>query len=294
MADPQKPSSSQASASAHRGRTAAVATLLAAVAGSAGTVALTSPTSSNENTGPESVAIVLFVGCGVLALTAIVALWVSVRRELLPEDGQSQTTNAKFGLHLTGVGVCMLVSGLIASAVLAALVQSGVLALTQQGAATDPLERYTQAVHLLTASGLAMVGSLFFVANTLWSRGYGTLEREPFDAGHFWGGLALRMGEAQVFTLVLAVVLAQQGRLSYQWLPLLGLLFGMYVKTAEAIVFGLARRVFAVATTLVEAPKAAPAESTPASVATAQPQSAPEGEGDSPPGEGRPRLQGIE
>ena len=152
----------------------------------------------------------------------------------------------------------MLVAGLVATVVVATLVQEGIIALQgSHQSAVEAEERYRQAVHLLTGSGLSMVGTLFFVTNTLWSRGFGGLDHEPFDKGHFWGGLALRMGEAQVFTLVVAVALSQQGALSYEWLPLLGLLFGMYVKTAEVLVFGLARRVFKVATSLVEIPKPA-------------------------------------
>jgi len=247
-------------------REASVALLLACVAGSAATVALT-PIEPSLEARPSWGATAAFVGFGAAALLSIWSLWRSVVRQLR-RDGEPENA---YATHLAGVGTSMLVSGLIAAAVLAALIVAGVVSLAPDVSSVSSTERYRQAVYLLTASGLAMIGSQFFVANTLWNRGFGALEREPFDVGHFWAGLALRMGEAQVFTLVVAVFLARQGRLTYEWLPILGLFLGMYVKTAEAIIFGLARRVFTVVSSLVEPEARSERHSTAANAISVEP-----------------------
>src|SRR5690606_11488770 len=65
-------------------------------------------------------------------------------------------------------------------------------------------------------------------------------------------GAALRSGEAMLFVLcfVLLTQVESSGELD-GWLPVTGLLLGMFVKSGERFVFNLAQRVFEYAQTLV-------------------------------------------
>jgi len=77
---------------------------------------------------------------------------------------------------------------------------------------------------------------------------------EPFEAARFWGGLWFRVGEALLFSLVVFLFAAAPGagKSGGAWLLLMALLLGMFVKTGESLVAGLADRVFAAARQLVK------------------------------------------
>lgn len=91
---------------------------------------------------------------------------------------------------------------------------------------------------------VAILGALFFFANALWKK-MGEPERDPFDHRLFWGGLWFRIGEAVLFNLVLFLVLRYYAPARYLLLPLVSLLVGMFLKSGESLVSGIAARVFA-------------------------------------------------
>jgi hypothetical protein len=106
------------------------------------------------------------------------------------------------------------------------------------------------------AFGMTLQGALFFVTNSVRQK---RDSREPYDPRKFWGGLWYRTGEAILFTVAFVFVLrygpgkpAEDGGLvGDQWLPLVGLFLGMFVKSGEALIFGLAQRVLQAASGLV-------------------------------------------
>jgi hypothetical protein len=121
-------------------------------------------------------------------------------------------------------------------------------------------ERLTRpTAYILVAWLMSVLGALFFITNRLWLKGFGQSgDTQEFQKERFWAGFFMRLGEAQIFTLVMILVLAtgsgsfsvsgegtQSIVFSYKWLPLVGLMLGMFVKSGERIVFGLANRLFA-------------------------------------------------
>lgn len=100
---------------------------------------------------------------------------------------------------------------------------------------------------------VAIVGALFFFANALYQK-MGEPTRDPFDRQMFWGGLWFRMGEAILFNLVFFLVIRSSNTgTNTLMLPLVSLLVGMFLKPGEALVSGIATRVFTAFQALVPA-----------------------------------------
>lgn len=78
--------------------------------------------------------------------------------------------------------------------------------------------------------------------------------KERFDKTRFWGGLWFRIGEGLVFTLVifLIVIGSSSPATSGAYLLLASLLLGMFVKTGEGLIAGLADKFFAAAKAIVK------------------------------------------
>src|SRR5690606_3164566 len=112
------------------------------------------------------------------------------------------------------------------------------------------LAEQRRARFVLLAGVMAFIGSLFYIALALHRKSKDT--DEAFDAGALVSGAALRSGEAMLFVLcfVLLTQVESSGELD-GWLPVTGLLLGMFVKSGERFVFNLAQRVFEYAQTLV-------------------------------------------
>ncbi len=91
---------------------------------------------------------------------------------------------------------------------------------------------------------VALLGALFFFANSLWQR-MREEAPEPFDRSIFWAGLWFRVGEAVLFNLVFFLLLRYYAPDQYLALPLVALLVGMFLKAGENLISGLANRVFA-------------------------------------------------
>jgi hypothetical protein len=176
-----------------------------------------------------------------------------------------------------GVGYALLSLAVVGVVTFAGLVQAEATGLPQ------PLSPVQCAMRVVLSMNMAILGSLFFVANAL--RKNRDCKQERFDREYFWAGLWYRLGEAVLFTLVVylffhyfadpapAAVAARRdasgqgfwsmlfsfspygqwtqaaehaavAKNSDLWMPLMGLLLGMFIKTGERIVFGVADKVF--------------------------------------------------
>lgn len=154
--------------------------------------------------------------------------------------------------HLLGLGVYLVGATTVGIAALAGLLVTGRLQLL----AAQPPEQHSVGVIVLMSSLLALLGALFYVCNAIRKKSERKKPDEPFDIGWFWAGIFLRVGEALIFTLVLFLLFSMQNSPDYRMLLLTSLLIGMFIKTGERVIFGIAQRVFAAVETLV--PTSAP------------------------------------
>lgn len=104
---------------------------------------------------------------------------------------------------------------------------------------------------LLTTLSMAILGALFYVANSLNTK----QDHEAFSEAQFWAGLWFRLGESVLFALVcfLAIRRMSPDRDNDFWLPLWALFLGMFIKTGERLIFGLANRTFQAAEAFIAA-----------------------------------------
>jgi hypothetical protein len=110
-------------------------------------------------------------------------------------------------------------------------------------------ESTTVMLFLMLSCGVAVMGALFYFATSLWAK-IGKADLEPFDASLFWGGLWFRIGEALIFTAVLFLFVRVYANDRYLLLPLVALLVGMFLKSGERLIAGMANRLFAAFTQL--------------------------------------------
>jgi hypothetical protein len=142
-----------------------------------------------------------------------------------------------------------------------------------------------RASSVLLAGGMAFIGSFLYTALALWRKQRGKSDEEAFDVGQLLAGGALRSGEALLFTLVFVLLTQVEPDGEFDaWLPVAGLMVGMFVKSGERVVFNLAQRIFAVAQAIVPAPGGAPtAAAPPGEGAEAPPKSARTARDEEPP-----------
>jgi hypothetical protein len=203
---------------------------------------------------------------GVGLLTLALVMWrfpsqvndLETQAEKEPEPKKSTTL---YGIYLVGIGFALLLQAATCSIVFAAVAWSvgqrmragqPLLALNPPPATDDwgrlfgtTQEQAFFIVALFALSSLvAILGALFFFATSLWKK-MGDAGREPFDRRMFWGGLWFRLGEAILFNLVFFLVLRYYASNSFLLLPLMSLLVGMFLKSGETLVSGIAERVFA-------------------------------------------------
>lgn len=181
-----------------------------------------------------------------------------------------------FGQYLVGIGFALLVGGLVCSTLFASLAWCSGRALLPpaidganplagdswdsralDAVVTDdytllerlgllfgasPGEAHFVVVLFVLSTLVSMLGALFFFANALWAK-LEAPERDPFDAHVFWAGLWFRIGEAVLFNIVFFLCLRSYAPDRYLYLPLVSLLVGMFLKSGEALVKGIAERV---------------------------------------------------
>lgn len=115
-------------------------------------------------------------------------------------------------------------------------------------------------VQLLFSLSMAILGALFFLANTLKelrdksdaeSREESTTAKKfDFNTAVFWGDFWYRLGEAVLFTIV-TFLYFRYGGISTATLPIVALFLGMFIRTGEQIVFGLSKRLLLGAQALI-------------------------------------------
>ncbi|MEM1330810.1 MAG: hypothetical protein AAGG07_09640 [Planctomycetota bacterium] len=158
----------------------------------------------------------------------------------------------RYQRHLVGIGYSLLLSGLLLTSLIAAMLYWNLIEIG--GARSQESIKPEQLTFLLILSTLAaVVGSLFFVANSLRKK---RDAKQRFSSEKFWGGLWFRVGEAVLFSLVVFWLIwknhvtSQQSSgadaplLDYSWLPILCLLIGMFVTSGEMLIFAIARGLF--------------------------------------------------
>jgi copper chaperone CopZ len=202
-----------------------------------------------------------------------VALWnfpaqveiLEAQAEGEPEPKKSTTL---FGIYLVGIGFAMLLQAATCSIVFAGVAWSvgqrrsvGALPVLGAPAANDgwgrmfgttPSEAFFIVGLFALSSLVAILGALFFFATALWKK-MSEPGREPFDRRMFWGGLWFRIGEAILFNLVFFLIFRYYAPDNVLLLPLVSLLVGMFLKTGESLISGIAERVFASIQALVPA-----------------------------------------
>lgn len=238
-----------------------------------------------------------------LSVALMAGLWTVFTLQPKPTEATDPKMNAEmFSSHLIGLGYFLLVDAILTVVALACLAATGQLDdVLKHGAnlvtaatgassnsptvAADAVELrrgfVTQAVILGLSLAMAILGALFYFANSLWTKF--AAKTEMFNQNVFWAGLWFRLAEAVVFTLAFFLALRFYSTADSLYLmPMIGLFVGMTVKSAEALVFGLAERTLAAATALVSPPekKAPPPKNTAAAAA------APDANGNPPSGAG--------
>lgn len=206
-----------------------------------------------------------------LGVALFAGLWTVFTLERKPGLATDAETSGKmFSAYLIGLGFFLLVDAIITMVAITGLAATGQLddilkhgaALIEQasGAAAQPVAALTpeetrrgfmtQAVILGLSLAMAILGALFYFANSLWAK-FG-LKTEMFNRNVFWAGLWFRLAEAVVFTLAFFLALRFYAEANTLYLmPMIGLFVGMTVKSAEALVFGMAERTLAAAVALV-------------------------------------------
>lgn len=220
----------------------------------------------------------LAIGGVALAVLGFLRLPASNAQLALLANDKPEPERSKdlYGQYLVGVGFALLVVGLMCSALFAALAwcSGRPLMPPEPGAAANPLvgdtwdgraldgvggdftllerlgllfgaspgEAHFVVVLFVLSTMVAMLGALFFFANALWAK-IEQPERDPFDAQVFWAGLWFRIGEAVLFNIVFFLCLRSYAPDRYLYLPLVSLLVGMFLKSGEALVKGIAERV---------------------------------------------------
>jgi hypothetical protein len=213
-----------------------------------------------------------FALVGVVMLAWVVRTFpeqVALLEAQAEKEQEPKRSTTLYGIYLVGIGFALLLQAVTCSIVFAGVAWS-VGQGRSAGQAVEPLgaavandgfaglfggnagEAYFVVGLFALSSLVATLGALFFFATALWKK-MSEPEREPFDRRLFWGGLWFRLGEAILFNLVFFLVLRYYAPARYLLLPLVSLLVGMFLKSGETLVSGIAERVFASIQALVPA-----------------------------------------
>lgn len=202
---------------------------------------------------------------------------------------EPQRSEILFGMHLVGVGAALLLVALVNHVVIAAfawsigrpgrlpasapstsdapevvdrfgtgvreagdglLWDSPFMADLKQLFGGSPDEAVLVVMLLIVSSSVAILGALFYFATSLWAK-MKTNDGERFDRSKFWAGLWFRLGEAVLFNLVLFLVIRNYAPDESLLLPIGSLFVGMFLKSGEQMISGLADRLFAALAALI-------------------------------------------
>ena len=191
-----------------------------------------------------------------LTVVAALGIWRGVWT-LSPIEAPSaqKESERRYNRYLVGVGYSLFVCGVFCCALVAGLIYSKGIPVSAAAFEASILGK-TQGLGklIVLSSVIAVLGALFFVANSL--RHKREARVELFSRRKFWGGLWYRLGEAILFSLVAFWLIwyntptttnaaaPRQSLLGYGMLPVLSLLMGMFVTSGEKLIFGIARGLF--------------------------------------------------
>lgn len=181
-----------------------------------------------------------------------------------------------FDRHATGLAFFFMVVVLLVSVVTTMLLYNGTLAITardfaaQLSVSTGPLingsgtgKGKVLSIVLLLSIALSWCGAGLFVVQRLETKRDDP--EESFNFMEFFRGIWSRVGQANLYTLLFFLLIWANAEAmaaervpggtspaaawdivkSYAWLPILGLVSGLLVKSAESVVFGLGARILA-------------------------------------------------
>ncbi|HYG36278.1 MAG TPA: hypothetical protein VEC99_15910, partial [Clostridia bacterium] len=215
---------------------------------------------------------------GILLLIAFLAgVWTLTVLDPLKEKSEVQkASDTLFTRYLIGIGYFLFVDAVLNMVAFAGFARSGSMerifplgdgalkatdvnqsvftrilelkeALLGSGSHTDSV---VLMVILFISLGMALLGALFYFANSLWEKFNN--KQVFFSRNIFWGGLWFRLAEAIVLTIAVFLFLQFQGyEKAISYLPLMGLVIGMTVKSSETLVFGLIERILSAITSFV-------------------------------------------
>jgi hypothetical protein len=204
-----------------------------------------------------------------LGVAAAIMGWAGANKIDVPVRlSEAERSTRLYGAHLVGVGYVLVIGAILVSLMFSSIAWSVSQKPLDTGATQELQKVFTdstgfdglfgstlnEAVFIFAmfvwSTLLAVLGSLMFFANSLWAK-VKDPSRPPFDARLFWAGLWFRIGEALVFNLVFFLVFRYNMPSQYLLLPLVSLLVGIFLKSGETLVSGIAERIFAALKALV-------------------------------------------
>lgn len=216
-------------------------------------------------------------GAAAVVLGAVI-VGADVRRTIGTAGRLSSSERAKlfgqtlFDRHATGLAYFFMVVVLLVSVVTAMLLYNGQLAVTARDfaaqlatgvVATGGSKGKVLSIVLVLSIALSWCGAGLFMVQRLEAKRHDP--EETFNFMEFFRGLWSRIGQANLYTLLFFLLIWGNGEAlgservpggtntgvawdivrSYAWLPLLGLVSGLLVKSAESVIFGLGTRILA-------------------------------------------------
>src|SRR5258708_2226450 len=183
-----------------------------------------------------------FYGGFAVVLMGIVICLLMVLNGQRIEAIEPDRSQAMFGSVLVGLGFIFLIDAILNLIAFSGFARTGLLSQLFPAVAPDAsvleASNAVSAIRLVVSLGMAVLGALFFVMNSLRKKRDGQIR---YSATKFWSGLSFRLGEAVLFTVVFFLALRHYVPDGDQLLPLIALLLGMFVTTGETLVFGLAQ-----------------------------------------------------
>lgn len=246
------------------------------------------------STGNGWLLVILGIAALILGILSLHGLNSLDPAEMPTEERRRKASDALYSRYLVGLGFFLFVDAMINMVAFAGFAASGKLneifplgdgaldskAIPEEGVLhwiatylktlfSGGQDRIVLTAILSLSLGMALLGALLFFAKSLWDK-Y-EARQEIFDSNIFWAGLWFRLAEAITFTVAMFLFFRFNGyKTAITCLPMIALFLGLTVKSSENLIFGLAERLLASVTSLVQ-PGAAARPSTPATSPPAPP-----------------------
>lgn len=154
------------------------------------------------------------------------------RIESVPPTGASETASGKSASGVKGASV---------ESDSAKNAKEALHSAIKQARHKSALDSIAHSALLLCSMAMAILGVLFSILDSMSKK---VEENAEFSSDKFWSGVWYRTGESVLFAIVAFLSIRRMspdGGNDF-WLPLLSLFMGMFVKTAERLVFGFGTR----------------------------------------------------